>query len=84
MAFILKSSEDVMKFALPLYDYLYQNGYLEEAKSLNKYADGCFTEEAQALEAYRKAYSEVRENVRDLPPEYKSALDAALRILSAI
>jgi hypothetical protein len=84
MAFIIKNSEDVMKFALPLYDYLYQNGHLEEAKYLNEFADACFTGEAQALEAYRKAYSEVRKKVLDLPPEYKSALDASLRILSAI
>jgi hypothetical protein len=84
MSFIIKNRDDVIKFALPLYDYLTKNGYHEEAKTLNEFADSCFTADAQVLEAHRKAFSAIRQKVRDLPPEYKSALDAALKILSEL
>ena len=82
MAITLKTQSDVIKFALPLYDYLSQHGYANEAENLIKLADSCYPQNAQALEAHRKAYKQIRETVHDLPLDYLHALDQALLILS--
>ncbi|MCO5386511.1 adenylate cyclase [Desulfosporosinus sp.] len=82
MSFMIRTQSDVLKFALPLYDYLSQHGYAEEAKAMAKLVDSCYPQDAQALDAHRRAFKEIRETVHDLPSNYHLALDDALRILS--
>lgn len=82
MSFAIKNQVDVFKFALPLYDYLSQNGYTEDAKVLEDLVNACFPTDARALESHRKAYRQIRDSVHDLPPQYQSALDAALGVLA--
>ncbi len=82
MSFIVRTSGDVLKFALPLYDYLSQNGHVEEADALAKVVDSCYPQDTQALDAHRRAYKQIRETVHDLPSHYLLALDNALAILS--
>ncbi len=82
MSFTVRTQGDVLKFALPLYDYLSQNGHAEEANALVKVVDSCYPEDAQALAAHRRAYKQIRETVHDLPSQYLLALDDALGILS--
>lgn len=82
MSFVIKNQVDVFKFALPLYDYLSQNGYTKEAKVLEDLVDVCFPNDARALESHCKAYRQIRDSVHDLPPQYQFALDAALGVLT--
>jgi len=82
MSFTVRTSGDVLKFALPLYDYLSQNGHVEEADALVKVVDSCYPQDTQALDAHRRAYKQIRETVHDLPSNYLLALDDALTILS--
>jgi len=82
MPFMIRTQSDVLKFALPLYDYLNQHGYAEEAKAMVNLVDSCYPQDAQALEAHRRAFKEIKETVHDLPSHYHLALDDALRILS--
>ncbi len=81
MAFNITNHDHVYKFALPLHDYLSQNGHLEEARALGHLVDSCFPNDGEALEAHRKAYREIKETVHDLPPQYQQALEAALDVL---
>ena len=83
MSFIIKTQSDVIKFALPLYDYLSQHGHTDEAEDLIELVDSCYPQNAQALEAHRRAFKQIRETVQDLPLEYIHALDEALLILPA-
>ena len=48
MSFMIRTQSDVLKFALPLYDYLSQHGYAEEAKAMAKLVDSCYPQDAQA------------------------------------
>ena len=82
MSFTVRTSGDVLKFALTLYDYLSQNGHVEEADALVKVVDSCYPQDTQALDAHRRAYKQIRETVHDLPSRYLLALDDALAILS--
>jgi len=82
MSFTVRTPGDVFKFALPLYDYLNQNGHAEEANALAKVVDSCYPQDAQALEAHRRAFKQIQETVHDLPSQYQLALDDALGILS--
>ncbi|AGA67775.1 hypothetical protein Desdi_0225 [Desulfitobacterium dichloroeliminans LMG P-21439] len=82
MSFTIKSKNDVFKFALPLHDYLSLHGKLEEAEVLASLVDSCYPEDAQALEAHRRAFKQIRETIKDFPSEYQHALDDALRVLS--
>ncbi|MHB8072377.1 adenylate cyclase [Desulfosporosinus fructosivorans] len=82
MSFTIRTQGDVLKFALPLYDYLSQNGHAEEANALVKVVDSCYPQDAQALDAHRRAFKQIRETIHDLPSQYLLALDDALRILS--
>ncbi|TGE39250.1 adenylate cyclase [Desulfosporosinus fructosivorans] len=82
MSFTIRTQGDVLKFALPLYDYLSQNGHAEEANALVKVVDSCYPQDTQALDAHRRAFKQIRETVHDLPSRYLLALDDALRILS--
>ncbi|MDO0825734.1 adenylate cyclase [Desulfosporosinus nitroreducens] len=82
MSFTVRTPGDVYKFALPLYDYLSQNGHAEEANALVKLVDSCYPQSAQALDAHRRAFKQIRETVPDLPLQYLLALDDALEILS--
>ena len=82
MSFTVRTAGDVLKFALPLYDYLSQNGHAEEANALAKLVDSCYPQDAQALDAHRRAFKQIRETVYDLPSQYLIALDEALGILS--
>lgn len=78
MSFNIRTKVDVFKFAVPLYDYLSQNGHGEAARTLDHLVDACFPTDDKAFEAHRKAYQQIRDNVHDLPPQYQQALDAAL------
>ena len=82
MSFTIKTTNDVFKFALPLYDYLSQHGHSKEAEALVSLVDSCYPQDAQALDAHRKAFKQIRELVKDLPPQYLLALDDALKVLS--
>jgi len=82
MSFTIRTQGDVLKFALPLYDYLSQNGHVEEANALVKVVDSCYPQDAQALDAHRRAFKQIRETVHDLPSRYLLALDDALGMLS--
>ncbi|OLN32614.1 adenylate cyclase [Desulfosporosinus metallidurans] len=82
MSFTIRTQGDVLKFALPLYDYLSQNGHVEEANALVKVVDSCYPQDAQALDAHRRAFKKIRETVHDLPSRYLLALDDALGMLS--
>ena len=82
MSFAINNQTDVLKFALPLNDYLILNGHDEAAKALDHLVDACFPDDAQALEAHRKAYRQIRDTVPDLPSKYQVALDDALQLLS--
>lgn len=82
MTFDIRNKVDVLKFALPLYDYLSQNGHIEEAKALAHLVNSCFPNDAQALEAHYKAYKQIADTVHDLPPQYQLALDTALGVLT--
>lgn len=82
MAFDITNQVDVFKFALPLYDYLNRSGHVEEAQTLDQLVDSCFSDNAQALEAHRLAYRQIKNTVHDLPPQYQHALDAALDVLT--
>ena len=82
MSFTVRTSADVLKLALPLYDYLSQNGHVEEADALVKVVDSCYPQDAQALDAHLRAFKQIRETVHDLPSQYLLALDDALEILS--
>ncbi|AET69719.1 hypothetical protein Desor_4288 [Desulfosporosinus orientis DSM 765] len=82
MSFTLRTAADVYKFALPLYDYLSQNGHAKEADALVKVVDSCYPQSAQALDAHRRAFNQIRETVPDLPAQYLIALNEALEILS--
>lgn len=81
MSFVIKTQSDVIKFALPLYDYLSQHGHANEAEDLIELVDSCYPQNAQALEAHRRAFKQIRETVQDLPLDYLHALDDALLIL---
>lgn|GEM_PF-1808814 len=82
MSFIINNQKDIIKFALPLYDYLSQHGHADEAEDLINLVDSCYSQDAQALEAHRMAFKQIRETVHDLPLDYLHALDDALHILS--
>lgn len=82
MSFEIKTMNDVFKFALPLYDYLSQNGHSQEAETLVRLVDSCYPQNAEAIEAHRKAFSQIRQSIKDLPSQYLLALDEALTILS--
>ena len=82
MSFTIKTQSDVFKFALPLYDYLSQHGHSEQAAALVKLVDSCYPQDAQAIDAHRKAFTQIRETVLDLPSQYQLALEDALRVLS--
>lgn len=81
MSFTIRNQTDVYKFALPLYDYLNQHGHAQEAKVLDSVVDGCFSNNGHALEAHRRAFSQIRAEVGDLPDHYRQALDEALDVL---
>jgi hypothetical protein len=82
MSFEIKTLNDVFKFTLPLYDYLSQNGHSQDAETLATLVDSCYPQNAQTIEAHRKAFSQIRESAKDLPSQYLFALDDALTILS--
>lgn len=82
MSFTVRTAGDVYKFALPLYDYLSQNGHAEEADALVNLVDSCYPQSAQALDAHRRAFKQILETVHDLPSQYLFALNDALEILS--
>lgn len=82
MTFDITNQADVFKFAVPLYDYLSQNGHAGEAQVLDQIVDSCFATDDQAVEAHLKAYRKIRETVKDLPAQYQQALDDALAVLS--
>ena len=82
MSFTIKTQSDVFKFALPLYDYLSQHGHAEQAGALVILVDSCYPQDAQAIDAHRKAFAQIRETVHDLPSQYLLALEDALRVLS--
>ena len=84
MSFGIRTQIDVFKFALPLYDYLRQHGYTNEAEDLIELVDSCYPQTAQALEAHRRAFKQIRETVPELPLDYLDALDQALHILSDV
>lgn len=82
MPFTIRTADDVYKFALPLYDYLSQNGHAGAADALAELVDSCYPQSAQALAAHRRAFAQIRETVPDLPAQYLFALNEALEILS--
>ncbi|SDI17173.1 adenylate cyclase [Desulfosporosinus hippei] len=81
MSFLIRTKGDVLKFALPLYDYLSQHGHAAEANAMANLVDSCYPQDTQAFDAYQRAFQQIRETVHDLPPQYLLALDDALRIL---
>ncbi|MDQ7092982.1 adenylate cyclase, partial [Desulfosporosinus sp. PR] len=66
MSFTIKTQSDVIKFALPLYDYLSQHGHAGEAEDLIELVDSCYPKNIQTLEAHQKAFKQVRATVHDL------------------
>ena len=82
MTITIKTQSDVAKFALSLYDYLRQHGYIKEAEDLANLVDSCYPRNAQAFEAHRKAFKKIRETVSELPNDFIHALDESLLILS--
>ena len=82
MSFAIRTENDVIKFAIPLYDYLRLHGHTDVAEDLIKLVDSCYPQDVQALEAHRRSFKQIRETVHDLPLEYLQAIDDALRILS--
>ncbi|AFQ44197.1 hypothetical protein [Desulfosporosinus meridiei] len=83
MSFLIITKSDVLKFALPLYDYLSQHGYAAEAKAMADLVDSCYPQDTQAFDAYQRAFQQIRETVHDLPSQYHQALDDALIILQS-
>lgn len=78
MSIIIASQADVFKFALVLYDYLSHNGHAEEANYLSQIVDSCFPDDDLALKAHLKAFTEIKERSKDLPPQYQRTLQSAL------
>lgn len=81
MSFEITTKTDVFKFALHLYDYLYQHGHAKEAENLAALVDSCYPEDNQTIQAHIKALKAIKESVKDLPSHYQIALDNALDIL---
>ena len=84
MSFKIRTINDVFKFALPLYDYLSQNGHSLEAEALASLVDSCLPTDALAVEAHRKAFRQIQNSVKNLPSEYRHALDDSLIVLQPI
>ncbi len=82
MTFEIITISDVLKFALPLFDYLDKNGYTQEAEILASLVDSCYPQDNLVAAAHHRAYRMIRDDLLDLPLSYKKALDDSLKILS--
>ncbi len=81
MSYQIKNMEDVYKFSLPLYDYLKETGNKQMSDLFEDLVNDCFDTEKRSLEAHKKAYKKVLDDVNDLPPDIRVALEDSLELM---